>query len=81
MRHWQRLGCLLEVIGQPGEQPPPIGQPERGFHVVLGVRHHPEYVAAVVEDAGDGIGGAVDVPSLIETAVGRVSSRLGLADL
>src|SRR5262245_13869942 len=62
---------LLEVIDQPREQTAPVGRPERGFDVVLRVRHHAEHVALVVEHAGDGVGRAVDVPGRLERPIGR----------
>src|ERR1700730_16366462 len=65
------LRRLLEMIDQPGEQTAPVGRPERRFDVVFRVRHHAEHVALVVEHAGDGVGGAVHIPSRIERPIGR----------
>src|ERR1700693_6124438 len=65
------LRHLLQRLDQPGEQPAPVGDAERRFHVVLGVRHHAEHVAALVDDAGDGVGRAVDVEGRIARAVWR----------
>src|SRR5688572_3820597 len=46
---------LPEMIGQAGEQAAADGRPDRGFDVVFRMRHHAEHVAALVDDAGDGI--------------------------
>ena len=65
------LRRLREMIDQPGEQAAPVGRADRRLDVILRMRHQAEHVAAVVEDAGDGIGGAVEVPFRVEPAVGR----------
>src|SRR5450755_1835932 len=44
------LGRPLQRLDQPGEQPAPVGDAKRGFHVVLRVRHHAEHVAALVDE-------------------------------
>src|SRR5271168_4062854 len=49
----------LEVIHKPREQAAAVGSPDRRFDVVLRMRHHAEHVAALVDDAGDGVHGAV----------------------
>ena len=70
-RHGVCLLCsLLEVISQPREQTAPIGRAEHCFDVVLGMRHHAEHVALVVEDSGDGVGRAVEVPRGIKRSIG-----------
>src|SRR5258707_466473 len=59
-----RSGCLAEVIDHAREQPAPVGHADGGFHVVLGMRHHAQHIAALADDAGDGIDGAVVVKSV-----------------
>src|SRR5262249_25577914 len=59
------------MVHQAGEQAASIGRADRGFHVVLRVWHHAEHITAVVENARDRVGRAVDVPFRIEAAVGR----------
>src|SRR5215813_450891 len=59
------------MLYQPREQPAAIRGAHRGFHVVLWMRHHPEHVALVIEDARDRIGRTVEVPLRIEAAVRR----------
>src|SRR5476651_1841890 len=61
----------VQRLDQPREQPAPVGDAERRFHVILRVRHHAEHVAALVDDTGDGVGRAVDVPDRIARAVWR----------
>src|SRR6478735_5266228 len=58
----RELRCLRQMIDQSGKQPAPVGRTERCFHVVFRVRHHAEHIAALVDDAGDGVEGAVVVP-------------------
>src|SRR5258705_1974988 len=65
------LGGPRHVVDQTGEQAPPVGAAHGGFHVVFGMRHHAEHIAALIEDAGDRVGGAVVVPGGIERSVGR----------
>src|SRR5262245_58956718 len=46
------LRGAFEMLGEPGEQAAAVGRANRGLHVVFRVRHHPEHVATVIEDAG-----------------------------
>ena len=55
----------------PANSPRPSVTPIRRFDVVFRVRHHAEHVAALVDDAGDGVDGAVVVPVRVDHAVGR----------
>ena len=59
------------MLGEAGEQTAPVGAAHGGFDVVLGMRHHAEHIAALVEDAGDRIGRTVDVPARINLALRR----------
>src|SRR5215831_1129986 len=61
----------LQRLGQSGKQPAPVGDAERGFDVIFRVRHHAEHVAALVDNAGDGVDRAVVVPVRVDHAVGR----------
>ena len=54
--------CLAQSLGETCEQAAAVGAPT-SFDVVFGMRHHAEHVAALVDDAGDGVGRAVDVPA------------------
>src|SRR5450759_5064910 len=65
------LGRPVQHLDQAREQPAPVGDAERRFHVILRVRHHAEHVAALVDDAGDGVDGAVVVPVRIDHAIRR----------
>src|SRR5262245_24122399 len=65
------LRGALEMLREPREQATAVGRAKGRFYVVFRVRHHPEHVASLIEDAGDGVGRAVDVPLRIEAAVGR----------
>src|SRR5215831_7890390 len=64
------LGGPCHVRDQSGEQAAAVGAAHRRFDVIFGMRHHAEHIAACVEDAGDRIDRAVDVPCGIERAVG-----------
>src|SRR5690606_34495469 len=46
-----------------GEKPPAVIAALGGFDQVFGMRHHAEYIAALVDDAGDIVHGAVRVRS------------------
>src|SRR4029078_8673182 len=67
----KRSRRLPEMVQQSGEQPAPVGTTERRFDMVLRVRHHAQHVAAFVDDAGDGVHGAVVVPVRTDSAVAR----------
>src|SRR5262249_3339812 len=59
------------MLHEPREQPTPIGAADYSLHVVFRVRHHAEHIAGLADDAGDGVGRAVDVPAGRGRAVGR----------
>src|SRR5215813_8029358 len=65
------LRGLLEVVDQPGKKAAPVGRAERRLDVVLRVRHQAKHIAAVVEHAGDGIGGTVEIPRRIKSTLRR----------
>ena len=48
------------------EQPPPVGAAMGGFDHALGVRHHAEHVAGLVDDAGDVARRSVDGAGVAE---------------
>ena len=55
----------------PANSPRPSVTPIDGFDVVFRMRHHAEHVAALVDDAGDGVDRAVVFQLRIDHAVGR----------
>src|SRR5580704_16554844 len=61
----------LEVIYKAREQAAAVGAPHNGFNMVFRMRHHAEYIAALADDAGDGVHGPVVVPVRVDHAVGR----------
>ena len=63
-------GRPVERLDQPGKKSAAVGRADRGFHMVLRMRHHAEHIAPVVEHAGDGVGGAVDIPCRIKRPIG-----------
>src|SRR5215207_7441300 len=54
-------GCR-QMVEKAGKQPTAVGAAHGRLHVILRVRHHSEHIAALVEDAGDGVDRAVVVP-------------------
>ena len=56
---------------EPCEQAATVGASHDVFDVVFRMRHHAEHVALVVDDAGDGLRGAIDVADIVDRAVGR----------
>src|SRR3984893_1851755 len=64
-------GGAGKMVGQAGEQSAPIARAERCLDMVLRVRHYPQYVSVVAEDARDRIGRPIDVPVGMERAVRR----------
>src|SRR5215831_12436318 len=55
---WEAIAScrLLEVIDEACEQAAAVGRTERGFDVILRMRHQAEHVAPLVEHSGDGVG-------------------------
>src|SRR5580704_12625224 len=60
-----------ERANEPREETATVGTAHRGFDMVFRMRHHAEHVAALVDDAGDGVHGAVVVPVRVDHAVRR----------
>src|SRR6185437_8773248 len=54
-----------------GEQAAAVGAAHDVFDVVFRMRHHAEYVAALVDDAGDRMRRAVDIGLVVDNAFRR----------
>src|SRR6478736_10554876 len=63
-------GNLGKMLRQSGEQAAAVGRTDRRLDVILRMRHQAEHIAPLVQDARDRVGGAVDIPARIESAVG-----------
>src|ERR1700733_4115470 len=61
----------LEVIHKAGEQAAAVGPAHDAFDVIFRMRHHAKHIAALIDDAGDGVHGAVVVPVWVDHAVRR----------
>jgi hypothetical protein len=57
---------LFQMRGKAREQAAAVGAAHDVFDVVFRMRHHAEHVAALVDDAGDRLRGAVDVGFLVD---------------
>src|SRR4029077_20995095 len=66
---------LLQRADEAIEQRASVSPPQQGIGCILGMRHQPEHRAAVVEDAGDGAGRAVDI-----VLVGQLARRAAIAE-
>jgi len=63
-----RLRRLLQMRNEACEQAAPVGAAHDVFDVVFRMRHHAEHIAALADDAGDGMRRAIDIGALIDRA-------------
>src|SRR3954447_15079029 len=56
--------------GKASEQAAAVGAAHDIFDMVYRMRHHAEHIAALVDDAGDRLRGAIDVGGLADDTVG-----------
>src|SRR5438477_12514490 len=54
----------------PGEQATAVSAADDVLDVVFRMRHHPEHVAALIDDPGNRMRGPVDVGGLVDYALG-----------
>src|SRR6478735_4633076 len=64
-------GGAGKMVGQAGEQSASIARAEGCLDMVLRVRHYPQYVSVIAEDARNRVGCPIDVPVRMERAVRR----------
>jgi len=77
-------GLGADGFHQAFEQAPTIGAAVRGFDAAFGVGHHAEYVALVVEQAGDVARGTVDALGIAERDAAfafEAVERLGVGEI
>src|SRR5262245_16644797 len=58
----RRSGGRAQMIHKSREQAAAVGPAHRGFHTIFRMRHHAEHIAALVDNAGDGVHGAIVIP-------------------
>ena len=58
------------MVEEACKQAAAVGGSQHRLDVVFGVRHHPEHIAALVENTCDGIGRPVEIPGRVKRTVG-----------
>src|SRR5262249_36904857 len=66
-----KLRRFFQVRDKAREQAAPVGAAHDVFDVVLRVRHHTEHIAALADDASDGMRGTVEIGGLVDLTFRR----------